>query len=238
LVKFSGDFSMATFAVIGLGRFGQRLAVSLAMSGAEVIAIDRNKEPIDAIRDQVSLAIRLDSTDEEALQAQGINKVDIAIVSIGQGTGQGFESAVLTVVNLKQLGVKQIYARAEDMIAGQVFSKIGATEVIYPEVESAQRWAYKLIAPHISEKIDFAPGYSLARVIVSSSFHGKTVKELKLRQDYNVNLVAVIRKQENIDASDEASGIINVPLPTTVIYKNDIMLVAGSDADLAGLPND
>jgi trk system potassium uptake protein TrkA len=208
------------------------------MSGAEVIAIDRNREPVDAISDQVSLAVRLDSTDEEALLAQGVNKVDVAIVSIGQGTGQGFESAVLTVVNLKQMGVKQIYARAEDMIAGQVFSKIGATGVIYPEVESAQRWAYKLIAPHISEKIDFAPGYSLARVNVPGSFHGKTVKELKLRQDYNVNLVAVIRKQENIAESDESSGIINVPLPTTVIYENDIMLVAGSDADLAGLPND
>ncbi len=131
---------MNRFAVIGLGRFGKKLAIALAMSGAEVIAIDKNRDEIELIRDQVSHSVRLDSTDEEALKAQGVDKVDVVIVSIGQGTGKGFESAVLTVVNLKQLGVKNIYTRAEDLIAGEVFAKIGATEVIYPEIESAQRW--------------------------------------------------------------------------------------------------
>ncbi len=128
---------MKRFAVIGLGRFGRKLAIALAMSGAEVIAIDKNRDEIEMIRDQVSLAVRLDSTDDEALKAQGLDKVVVAIIGIGQGTGRGFESAVLTVVNLKQLGIKQIYTRAEDLIAGQVFSKVGATEVIYPEIESA-----------------------------------------------------------------------------------------------------
>ncbi len=124
---------MKRFAVIGLGRFGKKLAIALAMSGAEVIAIDRDREEIELIRDQVSHAVRLDSTDEEALKAQGLDKVDVAIVGIGQ-QGQGFESAILTVVNLRQMGVKQIYARAEDLIAGEVFSKVGATDVIYPEI--------------------------------------------------------------------------------------------------------
>ena len=104
---------MARFAVIGLGRFGQKLAIALAMSGAEVIAIDKNRDTIELIADQVSHAVRLDSTDEEALKAQGIDKVDVAIIGIGQGTGRGFESAILTVVNLRQMGIKQIYARAE-----------------------------------------------------------------------------------------------------------------------------
>ena len=166
---------MKQFAVIGLGRFGQKLSIALAMSGAEVIAIDKNREQIELIRDQVSHAVRLDSTDDEALKAQGVDKIDVAIVSIGQGTGRGFESAILTVVNLRQMGVGQIYARAEDLIAGEVFSKVGATDVIYPEIESAQRWAYKLIAPQIGEKIDFAPGYSLARIKAPASFDNKTV---------------------------------------------------------------
>ena len=112
---------MKRFAIIGLGHFGKKLAIALAMSGAEVIAIDKNREEIELIGDQVSHAVRLDSTDEEALKAQGVDKVDVAIISIGQGTGKGFESAVLTVVNLKQMGVKQVYARAEDLIAGEVF---------------------------------------------------------------------------------------------------------------------
>jgi len=228
---------MKRFAVIGLGRFGNKLALALAMSGAEVIAVDKEREVVELIRDQVSHAVRLDSTDEEALKSQGVDKVDVVIVGIGQ-RGKGFESAILTVVNLKQMGVKQIYARAEDLIAGEVFSKVGATEVIYPEIESAQRWAYKLIAPQIGEKIDFAPGYSLARVKAPASFDGQTVMDLQLRQRYNINLVAIKRGETDKIKKSEKGEIINVPMPNTVIYEGDILMVAGSDADLAQLPQD
>ena len=229
---------MKRFAVIGLGRFGKKLAIALAMSGADVIAIDKDRNEIESIRDQVSHAVRLDSTDEESLKAQGVNKADVAIVGIGQGTGRGFEAAVLTVVNLRQMGIKQIYARAEDIIAGEVFSKVGATDVIYPEIESAQRWAYKLIAPQIGEKIDFAPGYSLARVKAPASFDGKTIKDLQLRQKYKVNLVAITRDDADAGKKGDAVGIINVPMPDTVIYAGDILMVAGSDTDLAKLPQE
>ena len=228
---------MRRFAVIGLGRFGQKLAIALAMSGAEVIAIDKNRDEIELITDQVSHAVRLDSTDEEALKAQGVDKVDVAIIGIGQGGG-GFEAAILTVVNLLQMGVKQIYARAEDLIAGEVFSKVGATEVIYPEIESAERWAYKLIAPQIGEKIDFAEGYSLARIKAPASFDGRTVMDLQLRQKHNVNLVLIKRGENSKQSKAEKGKIINVPMPSTVIYQDDIMMVAGSDADLAKLPQE
>jgi len=226
---------MKQFAVIGLGRFGQKLAIALAMSGAEVIAIDKNRDEIELIRDQVSHAVRLDSTDEEALKAQGVDKVDVAIIGMGQ---EAFEAAILTVVNLRQMGVKQIYARAESLVAGEVLSKVGATDVIYPEIESAQRWAYKLIAPQIGEKIDFAPGYSLARIKAPLSFEGKTVMDLQLRQKYSVNLVAIKRGDSNKVKKSEKSGLMTVPLPNTVIHADDILMVAGSDADLAQLPQE
>jgi trk system potassium uptake protein TrkA len=224
---------MKRFAVIGLGRFGQKLAIALSMSGAEVVAIDRDRAIIEQIRDQVSHAVKLDGTDEDALKSQGIDKVDVAIIGMGQG-GRAFESAILTAVNLKQMGVKQIYARAETLTAGQVFSAIGATDVIYPEIESAERWAYKLIAPQISEKIDFADGYSLARVKAPQSFNEKTVIDLQLRQKYNINLVAIKRN----DPQSGGKDIINVPMPSTVIYADDTLMISGSDIDLAKLPQE
>jgi len=226
---------MRRFAVLGLGRFGQKLAIALAMSGAEVIAIDRNRNEVELIADQVSHAVRLDSTDVEAMKAQGVDKADVAIIALGQ---ESFESAILTVVNLRQMGVKQIYARAESLIAGEVFSKVGATEVIYPEIESAQRWAYKLIAPQIGEKIDFAPGYSLARIKAPASFDGKTVMDLQLRQKYNINLVLIKHSDESKSKKNGKESIINVPMPGTVVYMDDILMVAGSDADLARLPQE
>jgi len=226
---------MRRFAVIGLGRFGNKLAIALSMSGAEVIAIDKNRDIIDLIRDQVSHAVRLDSTDEGALRAQGVHNVDVAIIGMGQ---EGFEAAILTVVNLRQMGVQQIYARAESLTAGEVFEKVGATEVIYPELESAQRWAYKLIAPQIGEKIDFAPGYSLARIEAPASFDSKTVMDLQLRQKYNVNLVLIKRGDESHAKKTEKGPIIAVPMPGTVVYKGDILMIAGSDGDLARLPQE
>ena len=224
---------MRKFAVIGLGRFGQKLATALTMSEAEVIAIDQNREIVEQIRDQVSLAVRLDSTDEVALRSQGVDKVDVAIVGIGQG-GRSFESSILTVVNLKTMGVPLIYARAESLIQGQVLSKVGATEVIYPEIESAQRWAYKLITPQITDKLDFAPGYSIASMAAPESFNEQTVMDLQLRQKYRVNLVSIKRGRK----SGSIDEIINVPLAETLIYEGDILMVAGRDVDLARLPHE
>jgi trk system potassium uptake protein len=224
---------MRKFAVIGLGRFGRRLATALTMSEAEVIAIDQNREIVEEICDEVSLAVRLDSTDEDALRSQGVDKVDVAIVGIGQG-GRSFESSILTVVNLKAMGVPLIYARAETLIQGQVLSKVGATEIIYPEIESAQRWAYKLITPQITDKLDFAPGYSIASMLAPESFSEKTVMDLQLRQKYSVNLISIKRGEK----SGFVDEIINVPLAETVIFEGDILMVAGRDADLARLPHE
>jgi trk system potassium uptake protein TrkA len=229
---------MRRFAVIGLGRFGQKLAIALTMRGAEVIAIDKEREQVELIRDQVAHAVRLDSTDMEALRSQGIDKVDVATVGIGQGTAQGFEAGVLTVVNLRQMGVEQIYARAESLTAGEVFSKIGATEVIYPEIESAQRWAYRLIAPQIEEKIDVAPGHSLARIEAPASFGSRTVMDLQLRQKYNLNLVLIKHNGVAWGKKAEHDSIINVPTPDTIVQEGDVLMVAGSDEDLARLPQE
>jgi trk system potassium uptake protein TrkA len=225
---------MKRYAVIGLGRFGKKLAIALSMSGAEVIAIDRERTVVEEIRDQVSLAVRLDSTDEDALKSQGVDKVDAAIVGMGQG-GRTFESAIMTVVSLKAMGVKHIYARAQNLTSGQVFTAVGATEIIYPEIETAQRWAYKLIAPHIGEKIDFAPGYSMASVIAPASFHEQTVMDLQLRQKYSINLVAV--KRHHLEG-EKKIDVVNVPLPDTIIYEGDTLMVAGSEKDLATLPRE
>lgn len=225
---------MKKFAVIGLGRFGRKLAVSLTSSEAEVIAIDLNRDIVEQVSDEVTQAVRLDSTDEAALRAQGVDKVDIAIVGIGQ-SGRGFESSILTVVNLKAMGVPLVYARAETLVQGQVLAKIGATEVIYPEIESALRWASKLITPQIVDKIDLSPGYSLASLIAPQSFHEKTILDLQLRQKYGVNLIS-IKRGENAEDDRQKGEIINVPLPDTVIYKGDTLMITGSDDDLARLP--
>jgi trk/ktr system potassium uptake protein len=222
---------MQRFAVIGLGRFGAQLAKGLTRAGAEVVAIDKDRKIIENISSEVTVAVRLDSTDEDALLAQGVDKVDVAII----GIGQGFETSILTTVTLKSIGVKHICARAERQMHGRILRRIGADEIIFPEDESAQRWSFKLMAPQISEKLEFAPGFSLAQYTAPGSFQDKTIIELQLRKKYRVNLIG-FRRAETKSDTKLSRQVINVPQPDTVIHKGDLLWLVGSDEDLATLP--
>ena len=225
---------MQRFAVIGLGRFGAQLAKALCQDGAEVIAIDKDRKIIERIADQVTLAVRLDSTNEEALRAQGVEKVDAAIV----GIGQDFEANILTTVTLKSMGVSHICSRAERPAHGRILQRIGADEIIFPEEESALRWSFKLLAPQIGDKLEFAPGFSLAQYTSPTSFHGKTVLELQLRKKYQVNLIGLRRAADAAQADAKLSQpVINVPLPEMVINTGDLLWLVGADEALAQLPD-
>jgi len=224
---------MQRFAVIGLGRFGSQLARALARAGAEVIAIDRNRRLVEEIADEVAVAVQLDSTDEDALRAQDVDKVDAAVV----GIGQDFEANILTTVVLKAIGIKYILARAERKTHGQILKRIGAHEVIFPEEESALRWAFKLRAPQLSEKMEFAPGYSLVQYHAPASFNGRDLLTLDLRRKHRVNLIAI---RPAADAADPKASrqVINVPQPDTIIRRGDLLWLVGADEDLAALPSE
>lgn len=226
---------METFAVIGLGRFGYRLATLLADSGAEVIAIDRRRELVEAIRDSVTVAVCLDSTDEEALRAQGVDRVGVAVV----GVGGNFEAAALTTVILKQMGVPHVITRGTTTIRGQILSRIGADDVVNPERESAERWCSRLLAPTIMERIELAEGYSLAQLPAPKAFFNKTLADLQVRKKYRVNVVAVHRSQEAPGAAEgkpEGHAVISVPMADTAIREGDVLLVIGNDDAIRALP--
>ena len=227
---------MARFAVIGLGRFGGRLAELLAQAGAEVIAVDSNREIVESLGDEVSLAVCLDSTDVEALKSQGIDKVDVAVV----GMGDNFEASVMTTVLLKKLGVPRVVSRAATVIRGDILRQVGADDIVNPERESAQRWCNHLLAPAIIRHLDLAQGYSLAQLSAPGSFHGKTLGQLALMQKYGVNVVAIRRKVPAHGAPGKVpqETVISPPMGSTVIQEGDSLLVVGSDSALRDLPSD
>ena len=227
---------MRRFAVIGLGRFGEHLARALAQAGDEVIAIDRDSDYVDRVRDDVTLAVRMDSTDKMALVAQGIAEVDAAIVTIGEA----FESSVLTVVTLKELGVPRIIARAMTDLQGKILRKVGADEIASAEQESAMRWAHRLSLPNLSQYIELEADHSLVYIAAPAAFVGKTLLELRLRADHQVNLVAIRRDRVTKTAGDEATRQRNiiVPIADTKIESGDVLIVVGHNDALSKLPQD
>lgn len=219
---------MERFAVIGMGRFGKRLSALLAETGAEVIAVDKDRALVDEIRDTVTLAVCLDSTDEDALRAQGIHKVDTAVV----GIGSSFEANLLTTVVLKQLGVPKVISRATTELRGKILSRIGADSVANPELEAAERWRSRLMAPAIMERIDLEAGYSLTQMAAPRAFFNKTLEELDIRKKHRITVAAIRRPsdpQRDGDPTRPHTLLITVPMPESKILPGDILLVIGSD---------
>ena len=221
------------FAVIGLGRFGMRLARGLAAAGAEVIAVDRQAEPVEEIRDDVTLAVVLDATDPQALTAQGIDKVDVAVV----GVGGAFESCALATSILKQLGVARVISRATTRARAEILSRIGADDIINPEAEAAARWCSRLTMPQVMEKIDLGDAHSLVQIRAPGSWAGKTLEQLNVRKKYKVNVVAIRRLKPGKDRS-AGRYVIDTPLPDSKLESEDLLLVVGSNAAIESLPRD
>jgi trk/ktr system potassium uptake protein len=226
---------MKRFAVIGLGRFGRKLAASLTDHGHDVLAVDHRQQIIEELRDEVALAVRLDATDAQALKAQGIDKVDAAIVTIGEN----FEGNALATATLKELGIRQVISRASSPIQAKILSRIGADQVISPEDESAVRLGRQLSNPNIMEFVELTEGHSLVQLKAPKMFHNKTLGQIDLRKKFKVNLVAIKKQVSTVrPQGDETTEeqIIDVPMADTVIRPDDILVIVGATDSLARLP--
>lgn len=222
------------FAVIGLGRFGATLARGLAAAGQEVIAIDSGHGLIEDIQDAVDQAVSLDATDEKALRAQGVDKVDVAIVSIGED----FEANLLATVLLRKIGVDTVIARATSAVRAQILRLVGATEVVLPEFESAARLAQRLATPNVVDFLPIAEGFSLVQLKAPKSFYHKSLDELALRKNLGVTVLAIRRQQQAKKDQPAGEVLLMVPGAEEVIVSGDELVVVGPDKALAKLPRD
>jgi trk system potassium uptake protein len=222
-------------AVIGLGRFGMELARQLGASPAQVIAIDSSRPLVDEVKEQVDAAVRLDATDEAALLAQDIDKVDVCVVAIGEN----FEAALLTTVIVKKLGCPRVICRAQTAFHAEIFRRIGADEVIQPEAQAGETLARRLGSPHLEDFIPLAPGFTLIEMHVPAKFRGKALRDLQLRNKYGINLVAIKRPlASGAEGSARQYTVISVPDPDDVIFPDDLLVVVGSNEALATLPRE
>ncbi len=224
---------MERYAIIGLGLFGWQLAQRLSQAGADVIAVDSDRDLVESVRDHVSLAACMDCTSESALRSQGIDQIDTAIVAMGQS----FEAGVLVTALLKQMGVKRVISRASGEVRAEIMLRIGADLVVDPERESADRWGNRLLLPAMLERTVISEGFSLVQYHAPVAFCEKTLGELDIRKAFQVNVVGIRRLGEP-DDEGHADTVISVPMANTRIEPNDVLLVIGHDEDIARLPKE
>jgi len=215
--------SKKQYAVIGLGRFGHWVARTLAETGCEVMAMDRDEEKVKAVSEFITYAMVIDAMDEKALRAAGVSNVDMAIVSIGEN----IEANIIVVMLLKEIGVKNIIAKAVTALHGKVLEHLEVNRVVYPERDMAIRVAHSLVKPAVVEQLELSPEYSIIEVSAPAFLIGKQLKDSELRMKYNVNLIAIKR-----GVASHATWNVN-PLPTDTIQQDDMLVLIGSNVALA-----
>jgi trk system potassium uptake protein TrkA len=211
--------TMERFAVLGLGRFGSYVARTLFDAGKEVLALDSGDDAVERVADHATRAAVVDATDREALEALGLGDVDAAIVSLG---GR-MDVITLAALHIREIGVPYIAVKALSEEHGRILTALGVHDVIHPEKDMAIRLGNRLARRDVVEFLPLLPGYSITEMRAPREFVGRSLKELALRNNLNVQLVAIHR----------GSGEMNiVPRAEDVIADGDLLVLLGDNRDL------
>lgn len=221
------------YAVIGLGSFGRRVCEVLASRGMTVIAMDNNASLIERIRDSVTQAVRLDTTDPEEMRQAPLEDVDIGIVAIGEN----IEASILSTALLKRVGVPYIFARAVSDLHYQVLRQVGAHEVVNIEIDSGERIAQQLIAPDVLDQIPLSDDISLAEVFVPEGLSGRSLAQLDIRRKFGITVVGIKRVDISIDEAGNTVRDEEIVFPNaeTVVEQTDTLIVVGRNPDITTL---
>lgn len=211
---------MQQFAIIGLGKFGYYLASHLYEKGHEVLAIDKDPDRVQEIKDHVSQAVVMDATDRDALESIGVKEMNVAVVSIGSV----LSDSILTTLNLRDLGVELVYAKAVSEAHGRILYKLGANEVFFPEKDQAVSLAERLHNPNMLDYLPFLEGHSIIQLAPPREFIGKKLKDLDLINRYGIQVVAIkeiIPERLNL-----------IPTAQFVIKDSDTLILLGPNEAL------
>ncbi len=209
---------MKSYLVLGLGRFGQAIAQALYEHGNEVLAVDENEDIVEEIQANVTHAVIGDCTDEAVLKSLGARNFDAAVVSVGGN----IETSIMATVLLKELGVKNIIARAATKIHAKILTKVGADRVVLPEHDMGIRLAQSMSSANILDMIELSDNYSIVEVTPLKAWGSKSLSDIDLRSVYGVTVLAIKNKER----------VIILPDASYTLYPEDILIIIGRNKDI------
>jgi len=210
-------FHAANIVVIGLGRFGTAMATELVASGHQVLGIDTDDKIVQSLAASLTHVVAADTTDEDTLRELGIGEMDSAVVAIGAD----LEASILTTSLLLQLGVKQVWAKANSKSHGLILKQLGAHHVVFPEQEMGKRVAHQVSG----ESLDYVvidEDFVMVKAYVPDRFNGQTLAEAKIRSNHGVTVVA----------TKQSGGKYLPAFPETILHSGDHIIVAGAKSPL------
>ena len=210
-----------SFAVIGIGRFGTSVALTLSLMGHEVLAVDTSAAAIDSIADRVTHAIVADATDERVLRRIGIAEFDAVVISVAAD----IRASILTAMLSKELGAKRVVAKAADDLHAKLLIKAGADQVVQPERDSGVRLARSIAVDSVLDYFALTDDVSINELRLPYSWAGKSLVQLGIRTRYGVSVIAIKRGEKMIVAID----------PNSALEQGDVLVLLGSNHELEKL---
>ena len=205
------------FFVAGLGRFGQSVALTLDQLGYDVMAMDIDEDVVQDLSDRLGYVVCADATEEKNLQAIGAANADVAVIGIGN-----IEGSLLATLQLKDMGIKTLVVKAINELHGKMLQKIGADKIIYSEKEMGIRVAHNLTSPGIVDYVEMNNNITILTVQLPKEWIGKNLIEIDARRRYNINVVALLRGDQNF---------INPP-PDMPLLESDMVTILGDNANV------
>lgn len=209
--------SAIDFGIIGLGRFGTALALSLAQEGREVLAMDRDEHRVKNVQEAIAQALVVETLDKASLSEAGIQNCDTVIVCVGEE----IQASIIATLNVIELGVKRVISKAVSGEHGRVLAKIGA-DVIYPEKEQALRLAQILTNSRAIDRIELSDEFMISEFVLSDACIGKRVIDSDIRGRYGLNIIAIVNASETIVEID----------PAYTFAKEDHIVVVGKKENI------
>jgi trk system potassium uptake protein TrkA len=214
---------MKRVVVIGLGIFGSQLARQLYDKGIDVVAIDKNKDVVQRIKDHSTKAVLADATDKEVLESIGIDAEATVVISFGED----LSASTLLTLYLKEMKVKEIIVKVPNEDYKRILLKVGASEAIIPEREIANKVARSIISPNVLEYLPISEDYTIVELAPPSSFIGKSLAELDLRKQFQLQVIAI--------RDVLLEKIQMVPRASSIIKDSDVLVIIGREEDIAKL---
>jgi len=209
------------YAVLGLGNFGQSVALTLQELGCEVIAVDHIEERVQKFADNVSYAMRANIGDPEVIRTLGARNLDGVIIAVAED----MEASIMATLACAELEVPLVLAKANNETHAKILKKIGADVIIYPERETGERVAKQLLSANFTDWISLSPDYSIIETSIPKAWIGKTLEEINLRQRHDISVVGIM-KDEEVEIN---------PDPKKTLEEGSILILVGSNDSLEEL---
>jgi trk system potassium uptake protein TrkA len=209
-----------TFCVVGLGRFGSAVSDKLMEKQFDVIMIDINKDKLDNLPARINDKFReiqaVDSTNEQELRRADIKSVDVAIVAIGGDV----QANILTAINLKDLGIPRVIAKAQNKLHGRLLERIGIDQVIYPEYDAAADLVRKLTTNNLLSSFDLNENAAIVAIKATDKIAGRNLRELRIRELFACNVVA-LQKDKDVVLITDGTEVIGLDQYLIIVGNNE-----------------